>query len=426
MKCPRCESTSYRKNGRRNGKQNYFCKNCRKQFLEPGSSHTEESTFINSSNGHTKTSVAQATEQHSGKLLEAKATDIPDSVSFTLAEEVLQTLLSNEWLESFAFKQSVQKFRQFLEPQAKSELGISILLLDAENLKIALNTETFLASICKYPLQVRIAFANWRNTSMGKQDAELYERGYQLIHVPEGKDSADAKMIALGAGIFHSYPTAKEVFVCSGDRILIHLCNELQNQGLTVYWVRRQAQTLHIENRTTGEFNHYSLAMETDIPSFEEVVQKIECLIKTEQESINARLSNLVTVANLFQERCNLTLNKNKPHLDEHIPIEDKSTQSYEKEDVTISDAATEQINSREELEKVLIEIIKKMQKSSPKTKLYMSTLCKELQKISGQSPNSIIKKLKLGSNFTKFLESCPTLKLEKKGKEYEVAIAQP
>ncbi|WP_442944404.1 IS1/IS1595 family N-terminal zinc-binding domain-containing protein [Nostoc sp.] len=26
MKCPRCESTSYHKNGRRNDKQSYLCK----------------------------------------------------------------------------------------------------------------------------------------------------------------------------------------------------------------------------------------------------------------------------------------------------------------------------------------------------------------------------------------------------------------
>jgi transposase-like protein len=34
MKCPRCNSTQISKNGRRNGKQNYFCKQCKRQFLE--------------------------------------------------------------------------------------------------------------------------------------------------------------------------------------------------------------------------------------------------------------------------------------------------------------------------------------------------------------------------------------------------------
>jgi len=62
MKCPRCESTSYRKNGRRNGKQNYLCKNCGKQFLEPILSPLVESDLIANSNGHTKSTVAEATE----------------------------------------------------------------------------------------------------------------------------------------------------------------------------------------------------------------------------------------------------------------------------------------------------------------------------------------------------------------------------
>ena len=34
MKCPRCESTHIRKNGRQRGKQNYICVDCRRQFIE--------------------------------------------------------------------------------------------------------------------------------------------------------------------------------------------------------------------------------------------------------------------------------------------------------------------------------------------------------------------------------------------------------
>lgn len=34
MKCPRCSSTQVSKNGRRNGKQNYLCKQCKRQFLD--------------------------------------------------------------------------------------------------------------------------------------------------------------------------------------------------------------------------------------------------------------------------------------------------------------------------------------------------------------------------------------------------------
>ncbi|MEH2293412.1 hypothetical protein [Nostoc sp.] len=53
-----------------------------------------------------------------------------------------------------------------------------------------------------------------------------------------------------------------------------------------------------------------------------------------------------------------------------------------------------------------------------------MSKLGSELQKITGESPSSIVKKLKLGSSFTKYLESSPTFTLKANGKEYEVGIS--
>ncbi|WP_442949048.1 IS1/IS1595 family N-terminal zinc-binding domain-containing protein [Nostoc sp.] len=422
MKCPRCESTSYRKNGRRNDKQNYLCKNCGKQFLESVFPHSLESELLVNSNGHTKVSMAEATEVPLVKNLpEEKATEKSlGSCSLTLAEELLQTILSPDWLESAAFSQLLLKIQQKNEIKHQLETGISLLLLDAENLKLNVNSELFLASICEYPLQVKIAFANWRNPSIGKQDIELYNRGYQLVHVPEGKNSADAKMIAIGACILRSYPTVKEILVCSSDGILIHLCNELQNQGLIVYWVRRQGQALHIENRNTSKLTHYSLAMATKVPSFEKVVEQIQDLIKNEQDSINARLNSLVAVASLFQERCDINIKHNpkQPEVEEIIPVLDNSlTQSIpegEKEKVA-------KISNGKTLDRLLLKIIQNVQKKSPKTKLVVSKLGSELHKITGESPNSIIKKLKLGSNFTKYLESSPTFTLKASGKEYEV-----
>ncbi len=422
MKCPRCESTLYRKNGRRNDKQNYLCKNCGKQFLEPAFPRSLEGELLANSNGHTKVSMDATTEVTLVKNLpEEKITEKSlGSFSLTLAEELLQTILSPDWLESAAFSQFIQKIQQKTEIKHQLEIGISLLLLDAENLKLDINSELFLASVCKYPLQVKIAFANWRNPSTGKQDIELYNRGYQLVHVPGGKDSADAKMIALGACVLRSYPTVKEILVCSGDGILSHLCNQLQNQGLIVYWVRRQGQNLQIENRNTGKLTHYSLPMATEIPSLEQVLDKIQDLIKTEQESINTRLNSLVTVATLFQERCDINIkhHSKQPEIEEIIPVIDNSSaqfvQKEEKED-------SAEISNGETLDKLLFKIIQDIQIKSPETKLSVSKLGSELQKITRKSPNSIIKELKLGSNFTKYLESSPTFTLKASGKEYEV-----
>ncbi|MEH2195815.1 MAG: NYN domain-containing protein [Nostoc sp.] len=423
MKCPRCESSLYRKNGRRNDKQNYLCKNCGKQFLQPAFSRSPEAELLANKNGHTKVSIAKTAEVSLGKDLpeEKISEENLSSFSFRLAEELLQTIVSSDWLESAVFTKLLLKIQQSNEIKSKLETGISLLLLDAENLKIDINSELFLASVCEYPLQVKIAFANWRNPSIGKQDIELYNRSYQLVHVPGGKDSADAKMIAFGACILRYYPTVKEILVCSGDGILIHLCNELQNQGLIVYWVRRQGQNLHIQNRNTGKLTDYSLPMATEVPSFEKVVDTIQDLIKAEQESINERLNSLVAVATLFQERCEIEIKHNPklPEVEKIIPVLNNSLpESIQEEE---KQESFPKMSNAQTLDKLLFNIIQDIQMNSPTTKLSVSRLGSELHKITGESPNSIIKKLKLGSTFTKYLESSPTFKLKASGREYEV-----
>ncbi|MEA5604412.1 transposase-like zinc-binding domain-containing protein, partial [Nostoc sp. UHCC 0252] len=359
MKCPLCESTSYYKNGRHNDQHNYLCKNCGKQFFEPSLPRSLEGELFANSNGHTKVSMTDAAKVSLVKNLpEEKITNKGlGSFNFKLAEELLQTILlpDSDCLESSVYSQLLLKIQQKNEIKHKLETGISILLLDAENLKLDINSELFLASLCEYPLQVKMAFANWRNQSIGKQDIELYNRGYQLVHVPEGKNSADAKMIAFGACILRSYPTVKEILVCSSDGILNHLCNELQNQGLIVYWVRRQGQNLHIDNRNTGKLTHYSLSMATEVLSFEKAVDPIQDLVKPEQESINARLNSLVDVATSFQERCEINIesnNLNQRENEKPISVVDNSfTESIKEQEVT-------KISNVEILDKLLFKII--------------------------------------------------------------------
>ncbi len=248
MECPRCESDQVRKNGRPNGHQRYLCKACRKQFFEPADPHS----------------------------LNRKCTET------RLSEAIPKEIAPATTTESG---------------------GIAILLLDAENLKLKVNTEQFLAGLCDYPLQVKIAFANWKNPSIGKLDAELYDRGYELIHVPGGANSADGKMIAFGAGILYRYRDVRQVFVCSSDGLLNHLCNQLQNQGLTVFRVRRQNSVLSVENTLTGDTHHYSCEREMEIPSFEELANQVAELLKAEHKSIEERIARFSSVAELFQER---------------------------------------------------------------------------------------------------------------------------
>ena len=59
---------------------------------------------------------------------------------------------------------------------AYTQGGVAVLLLDAENLQFNNETEKFLSSVCNYPIQVKVAFANW--CRKGKLDAELHARNY--------------------------------------------------------------------------------------------------------------------------------------------------------------------------------------------------------------------------------------------------------
>jgi hypothetical protein len=410
MKCPKCESTQLRKNGRSSGKQRYLCKVCGRQFLQPLSSSqlpsVESEAIQVASNGNVEPRLAEAA---------LPMLSVPEVSELQLDQAATPT-------------QSAQ--------------GIGILLLDAENLRLDINSEKFLAELSHYPLQVKIAFANWRNHAVGKLDAELYERGYQLIHVPGGQNSADAQMIAMGVSISRHYPDAKEVFVCSSDWLLTHLCNSLQSQGMTVYRVRRQENNLSVENRNTGDSRQYSLTLGRAIPSFEEFVEKIDELLKAEHESINERIARFSTVANLFQERCNLTLNATRSNAslmveeeqDSITPVlADESTQiitvheDVESKTVVEIIPASEVtiINSMETLEKVLREMIKTRTVEAGLDYISVTKFKTDFKAQYNKTADEIVKRFQPSSSLIKFLRSRPTVfKLILDGNEYQVAIA--
>lgn len=410
MKCPQCQSTSYRKNGRRNGRQNYLCKNCGRQFLE------------------TASSVLPTTEV---SLLEVstnlKSEPIPEFTTITESND-------SENLPS-----AIQIGEEI---RSASETIVSVLLLDVENLKIDLDSEKFLLSLAQSPQLIKIAFANWRNTSLAKQDAQLYDRGYQLIHVPNGKNSADAKMIAFGASIFKPYPQVKEVFICSSDGLLMHLCHQLQSHGLLVYWVRRKDGKLIVENRNTGEIKHYLISLSTEIPHLDMLMSELESLLQSERQSLDEKISKISAFSELFQARCSIVKQEN-------IVSEKSSTTATQSDNInnvatevilnsgeiannyinnSQNGAATngnniEPIDSKEKLEKALIQLIKKMKSQNTKEDISPNTLSKEFMNLYGKPPTSVIKELGLGRTLSKFLKSCNCFKLKQKGNQYQIEL---
>ena len=410
MKCPRCESEQLRKNGRSSGKQRYLCKACGRQFFESLSS-SQLPSF--------PSDKVQAT---SNGYFKPALISVPSILSPLVASS---PQLVDQARTAYPFP-----------------TGIAILLLDAENLKLDINTEKFLASVSHYPLQVKIAFANWRSHTLGKLDADLYERGYQLIHVPLGQNSADAQMITMGVSISRHYPEAKEVFVCSCDWLLTHLCNSLQTQGMTVYRVRRQDNILTVENRNTGESREYSLTIGTEIPSFEEFFDRINELFHAEHESLTERIARLSTVTALFQERRLLTLKENRANSalvepqkpDSVLPVSEQKTTPSPPNQVDVeannsvtssSNTSIKSINSKEELEQTLVELITSIQANYSIDQVEVPQLSAALKIVCGESANSVIKKLKLGGNFTKFLQSCKTFKVGNSGTKAQVTLSK-
>jgi hypothetical protein len=335
---------------------------------------------------------------------------------------------------------------------SEASKGIAILLLDAENLRLDAKTEKFLAAICTYPIQIKIAFANW--SKMGKQDVEFHGRGYELIHVPAGKDSADVKMATVGSSIFVHYPTAKEVLVCSSDRVLSHLCTTLQTHGLTVYLVRKRDELITVFNSRTNQTHTHSLKFIPEVPPLEQVMAQIKGLIKLEQERTNHQWIKLSRISALFQEEFKLTLSQvvsthflGKRARDIFIEnpadfvVHQLSEQSeiyislfafFQKELSVTNDSRQtsstkthniSQINSQAELEQVLMKMIDTVTSQSPGTYLQINILGTQFQRQYGQPVTTVIKKLQLKCNFIKFLQSSSLFELKQTDKGWGVAL---
>ncbi len=322
------------------------------------------------------------------------------------------------------------------DKSSECDRGISILLLDAENLKLDVNAEKFLASLCYYPLQVKIAFANWKKPTTGKLDAELYDRGYELIHVPGGANSADGKMIAFGAAILYRYPAVKQVFVCSSDGLLNHLCNQLQNQGLTVFRVRRQNAVLSVENLLTGDTNHYSCQREEEVPSFEELANQIGEFLKAEHKSIDERIARFSSVAELFQERRTVAFNSTS-----HVAaLSESGENEVNVAEVSLDSVAANQnlleiipdlnsnpIESLDVLKNILVQIIESAKLELKEDAIPVSKIKKDFFAKYQSHADFIVKKI-LGnsSSLIKFLQSeSATFKVVLIGSEHQVAISQ-
>ncbi|HLO84174.1 MAG TPA: NYN domain-containing protein [Nostocaceae cyanobacterium] len=362
-------------------------------------------------------------------------------------------------IELMAEMQKIQSFtsaNNYLSPYNllpySSSPGIAVLLLDAENLQLNVNTEKFLTTICTCPIQVKIAFANWSNR--GKLDVELHERGYDLIHVPAGKDNADGKMIAFGSSIHERYQNTQEVLVCSSDKVMTNLCNNLQQHGLIVYQISQQGDNIKVFNSNTGENTIYNIKPVPEIPSLEELIPILKTLIKDEQTRLGSSWIELSVISQALKKKYNLTLNQVATHYfpgrkDRDIFInypaefvlhqineqsksyvtlfnrsssQPNSTQHNSQSTVTPNQLLVS-INSQEDLERILKDIMTELTTETPNSYIDISVLGSKFRQQYGKSITEQIKELKINGKYTKFLQSCSFLDLKQTNKGWEVSL---
>lgn len=330
--------------------------------------------------------------------------------------------------------------------------SITILLLDAENLQLNTNTEKFLTTICHCPLQVKIAFANWSNR--GKLDIELHERGYDLIHVPAGRDNADGKMIALGSSIHERYHNVKEVFVCSSDKVMTNLCNTLQQNGILVYQVSQHGENIKVFNSATSETVNYSLKPLPEIPSVEQFIFQIKVLIKLQQKQTASYWIKLSILSKLFKSKYQLTISQIIAHhfpgkkardifinypseivvhqIDENSELyvtifEHHQPQSENSQDNPLPQTTTSKvlsnINSSADLEQAIKNILTDLSNLDNQQFVDISILGSKFYQQYGQPITEQIKQLQIGGSFVKFLHSCNSLQIQQVGKKWEVGV---
>jgi hypothetical protein len=338
--------------------------------------------------------------------------------------------------------------------------SIAILLLDAENIQLCAEEEKFLESCCSYSLQIKIAFANWR--AIGKQrDGELNDRGYQMIHVPAGKNSADLKMTALGSSLFVAYPNVKEVFVCSSDSDLAHLCNTLRLNGLTAYAVRRGAASLQVINTTTGKsFTHIPPTPTPVILPLEDCLNGIKALIRAQQKLISSPWVETAWLAKKFQEAYGFSLQQLVNH---HLP-EKKAKDLFldRPEEFVIHQVVGQKvtyislfasptpdqsdstallppsasvspdrehpssvpttIRSKQQLEKALLKILKAEMSNADTRYIPFTKLLSEFQKQHGQSLKHFLDALNIKNKALVFLKGCQRFELKQVEKVWQVS----
>ncbi len=349
-------------------------------------------------------------------------------IPFSLSDEKIINLLINNYYINTNYYNTGQK-------QKKLSLEFSILLIDIENIFLDTIEEDFIKKSCKYPLKHSLAFGNWKK--LGTKDEDLHERGYELFHVPQGKNNADSRMTNIGSFICLNYPSLKEIFVCSSDHDLNILCDFLSTKDIDVYQVFRKINCLCIKNLKTKEILSYPIIFNSKFSKVETLIQELKQILY--QEIISSMKANkqqllfpMSKISALFDQKNGLSLNQvvahhfpgqkakyifseykndfvihNSPDSKEtFVTLFDISSVSIESSNDSKNNELPQLIYSKESIEEIIIIIVKQEMKKNNNKKIESEIITTKFYTNYKVPITTVLKEAKLPKKFFSFIQT--------------------
>jgi hypothetical protein len=320
--------------------------------------------------------------------------------------------------------------------------SIAVLLLDAENIDLVKAAESWLASFCKHPISLKFAFGNWKK--LGDRDKDLHQRGYHLIHVPEGKNHADSKMMIIGSSIFVHFPNIKEAIVCSNDSDLENLQSSLHFQGLDVHLLERHQQELKLTTFETGTTAIFKLSHSKRMPSKKIGTQFCQEYLKRSSEG-HILLSQL---SSEFSKEFGFSINTFVKHYglgrsakvffqtssSFSVSIGQNKTQTYvalasrhRKDGDPLHDFPGQSPGSFtvKGLQIVSLGIVKRLIRDNSDQAISVGIFASTFRQQHDRPIKSVLKELGLNSSVPTFLQTCDSVQLEKVEKGWMITLVK-
>ncbi|MGB3311616.1 MAG: NYN domain-containing protein [Nodosilinea sp.] len=330
----------------------------------------------------------------------------------------------------------------------------ALLLVDAENMSLPEALEDALQAIGQYPIRYRLAFGNWRK--LGNRDQALYRRGYQMVHVPSGKNSADIKMSLDAFLISLRNPSIREVFICSTDSDLLHLGHALLSLGIIPYRVSGHGHDFRVVNIGTQKrqiIRGVADSTTVGVPSLVQMERSLKKLVLEEQQANPDQPITLGRLGTLFRDRNQISVSQTlqtyadyrnlKQFLEalstfELLPLADgtqievrlttpEDSLRAAAEDLAeppFAAATGQPIADTKSLEQALIKLLWNLSSQQSSGSIPLSVLSLHFAHTHQESLSQVLKRLGEPKGLPKFLAKCQALRTYKQGADWQVALA--